>query len=590
MTTLTLSMIVKALDQASPTLGVVGRSLRGLFQQMRVFNVAWNRGLPRVGADVVAATKPAIAAFGAMHREAMGLLRTVSRIALGAGAAGYAFKRMFVDPAKDGERFQLMLEGVEQSPGRAESALHWIKEFKRRTGFELSEVKQAWVDFRREGLNPISGAFNRIADAAAANGQTFDRAAGIWREAMDGNVKGLDAWGITAEKVGDRIVLKYNHLGQTIQKTVKANDKAAIAQALGFIINEKWAGFAERNSRTLSALWSNLTDRFKDFAVTVMQGGAFDVIKDGLQELLDGAKQAAADGSLKRWAAEAGAGLKTLILFGRDAARFFVRELPPAIEWLRQAKDAIGGWRPVLIAVAALLGIGLAAAAFKFLVALGPVAMAVMHLASFIALTLIPVILKLGVAFLASPVGWIVLAIASIVAAAWFLYENWTEVWRFLDTDTGQAVQLLMAVLAPFWHVPMKIIRAWEPLKAAFAEIWASITSGFDGAVAWIEKKWEQLMSIVREARAAIDSVNPFSSGAPGGAGGGAAIGGIARPAPVLGSGAGSLIGRMPPATVDGEIRVVVSAEPGTDARITGARAGGDISLDAITGRAGRFI
>jgi len=603
-------MVVKAFDQASPTLGVVGRNLRGLFNMARMFNIAWNRGLPRLGGDVVKSARPALAALGAMRGEAMSLLRTVSAIALGAGGVGYAFKRLFVAGAVDAERFRLVLEGVEQSPGRAESAMHWISEFKRRTGFELKEIQQAWVDFRREGLNPISGSFNRIADAAAGNGQTFDRAASIWREALDGNVKGLDAWGITAEKVGDRIILKYNHLGQTIQKTVSANNKAAIAQALGGIINDRWEGFAARHAKTLPAMWSNAKQAFDDFALTVMNGGVFDAIKDILADLNAGAKEAAADGSLKRWAADMASGLKELVGALATAARWVRTTLPQWIDDFRDVKAALGGWRPILIAIAALLGIGLVTSVLKFVAALGPLVRAIAFLAaggariavfmipmlvsalatvsSFITATLIPVIFKLGAAFLATPVGWIVLALAAIGAAAYLLYENWNEVWRFLDTDTGQAVQVLLAVLAPLWYVPMRIIRSWEPLKAAFAEIWASITSGFDSAVAWIEKKWEQLVAIARSVRGFIDSVNPFGSGGSGDPGAPT----IGRPAPVLGSAGGAAIGalRAPPQQVDGEIRIVVQAQDGTDAKVTGARASGGVDVTATLGQYGRFL
>lgn len=614
MTTLTLQMIVRARDQATPVIAAIAGGLRAGMAAVRAFNAASSRGLVPLGREVVRTARPAIAALGAMRGEALSLLRTVAKIGLTTAGLGYGFKRLFVDAATDAERFRLVLEGTEQSPGRADSALHWMRRFKDLTGYELAEIRQAWVDFRRDGLNPISGAFNRIADAAAGNGLTFERTTTIWREALAGNVGGLEALGIKAEKVGDRIVLKYDHLGQTIRKTVAANDKAAIAQALGFIVNEKWGGFAERHAKTLPAMWSNAKQSFSDFAQTVMDNGVFDAIKDVLADINARLAAARADGSLQRWAREAAVELKELLFVVRDVATFLLTWMPRALRWIREQKDAAGGWTNVLIGLAALLGLRMVAAVLKFLATLWPLAKAIFWLATgivrlgvlavplvikaftafagFVTATLIPAIVKLGAAFLATPVGWIVLALAAIGAAAWLLYENWSAVWRFLDSDTGQAVQVLLAVLAPLWYVPMRIIRSWEPLKAFFSGLWGDITGAFDRAVAWIEKKWADLKAVVDAIRSAFDTLNPFGSG---GGSGGSAPGGptFGRPAPVLGSTGGAALGGLlapRPQQVDGEVRIVVEAKDGTDAKLAGARASGGVDVTATLGQYGRFL
>ena len=102
----------------------------------------------------------------------------------------------------------------------------------------------------------------------------------------------------------------------------------------------------------------------------------------------------------------------------------------------------------------------------------------------------------LNATFLASPLGWLVLAIAAVGAAIYLLVKNWETVskpfikaWNWVkdaivgvwDTlKSGNNVVLaLVSVFAPFIGIPLLVWKNWSRIKSALFKLWDTLKEKF---------------------------------------------------------------------------------------------------------------
>jgi hypothetical protein len=177
--------------------------------------------------------------------------------------------------------------------------------------------------------------------------------------------------------------------------------------------------------------------------------------------------------------------------------------LAPAIMFIskkfRQFKDWFNNLNPALqkfIVIAALVAAGIGVLLFV----IGSL------------LTLIPAMIAgwtaLNVAFAASPIGWVVLAIMAAVAVIVviiILILNWKKVVQWLTDKWMKLVDwlqrmpriilILLAVFAPFIAIPVLIIRNWEAVKNFFMDLWQFIWDIFDNG--WVQLLGSVLMPLI---------------------------------------------------------------------------------------------
>ena len=155
-------------------------------------------------------------------------------------------------------------------------------------------------------------------------------------------------------------------------------------------------------------------------------------------------------------------------------------------DWVRGTIDvinSIGGLKIVLGAVMLMMGSPLLSAITS----------------------VITIFASLGRALLAvSTIMWanpIVLAVAAVTAAAFLLWYKWdwvkTQVGAIFTWFSGQSawVQALLAIVAPFIFVPMKIYQNWDPIRAFFQSLWSDVTAIFRSATADIQPMIDGLKS-----------------------------------------------------------------------------------------------
>ncbi|QPC44008.1 tape measure protein [Kaustia mangrovi] len=416
-----------------------------------------------------------------------------AKLAIALGGAGYLFKTQFIDTAATFERYEVMLKNLEGSSEGAQKAMDWIGKFARSTPLELDDVTDAFVRLRVFGMSPTNGTLRALVDQNAKMGGSAETLNGIilalgqaWtKQKLQGEEilqlieRGVPVWDLLAEATGKNVqeLQDLSSEGQLGRKTI-----AALIEEMG----KQAAGAADDMSKTWDGLVSNLMDWWTQFKKMVMDNGVFDFLKERLERLLERVKQMAADGSLEAWAKRVADGILNVLTSIEENVPYILGEIRSLFEDIRDTvkplTDRFGGVKVALAAIAAVI--------------LGPLAIAIAGLVA--SLT------SLGVVILASPLGWFLLMIGAIAAAAYYVINNWEDVKEFfkgLWIDVQLAWKHFIDA-AREWVLDVVgwagdiMDSAWTGLKDFFVGIWQDIKDAFADAIDWIAKKIDWLLSL----------------------------------------------------------------------------------------------
>ncbi|EPG3660813.1 hypothetical protein OGQ47_006152, partial [Pseudomonas aeruginosa] len=300
-------------------------------------------------------------------------------------------------------------------------------------------------------------------------------------DAVTGENERLKEFGIKGSKSGGQITYEYtNSAGETMTKTVAANNRKLIQSTLQAIWNEKYAGAMDDQSKTWKGMVSNLSDQWARFTNMVMAAGLFDRMKDGLGRLLDTIDRMAASGELGAWADRVGKGM---LRFADGAWQVGTAMANVS----STVANAVGGWQNLVYLLAALKFAPLISSVVSLggaLIGAGS-ALATFMGAGATASTLGPKILAMtktmggalaagGSAFAKAAVvmGG---ALKAVGVAMWALAAN-------------PATWIIVGIGAAVAGAAYLIWRNWEPIKAFFLGLWAEVKAGFSGGFAGIAK------------------------------------------------------------------------------------------------------
>ncbi|MCZ8133428.1 MAG: tape measure protein [Rhodobacteraceae bacterium] len=384
------------------------------------------------------------------------LVRTGAALAATATAAGYGFKRYFVDVAAEFERFETILTTTEGSSEKARESMDWISGFASKTPYDLATVTEAFVKMRAYGLDPTNGLLQTLGDTSAAMGKDVIQAVEAMADAVNGENERLKEFGIKAAKEGNQIVYTYtNAAGKQMRAVVDANNREMITSTLQAIFNEKYAGAMDKLSTTWGGMLSNVGDQWTRFANMVMEAGVFDFLKNQLGDALNQLNAWAADGTMKAWAESTGA---AILDFGRG-----VVDVGKAVAaGLVVVKDFIGGWQNLGIAVAAL-------SFAPLIVSVGQLGVAMV-----------------GLVAATGPVG---LVVAGIAAAAVLIVTHWDEIKggaiAAFDALKGAADAAVGWVVQKFRELAAKVNAILAPIRDALTWVGDSVNSVGSAASSW---------------------------------------------------------------------------------------------------------
>lgn len=353
-----------------------------------------------------------------------------TQAAVAGAAGGYLFKTQFLDRAAEFEKYQTILKTVTGSEQKAAKAMSWVSDFAARTPYEMGEVLESFTRLKAYGIDPMAnGMLQTLGDTASAMGKPVMQAVEAMADAVTGESERLKEFGIKGSKSGGMISYEYtNAAGETMTKSVAANNRQLIQSTLQAIWNEKYSGAMADQSKTWNGMISNMGDQWARFTNMAMAAGLFDRMKERLSGVLEKLDEMAANGQLQEWATKVGGGMLK-VADGLWNAGTAISTITSTIA------NAVGGWQNFFMILAAIklapLAVSLVSLGGSLLVAGKALAAVVGGSAAFIkAASMIGGAVRgISIALWGLAANPAVLIIAGIVAAlavaGYLIWKNW---------------------------------------------------------------------------------------------------------------------------------------------------------------------
>lgn len=452
-------------------------------------------------------------------------------VAAGALAAGFSY--LGVTAVKSSAQFEgylTSMETIEGSAEKAKASMDWIKDFAKKTPYELDGVTESFIKLKSYGIDPVANDTLRVlGDMASAMNKPLDQAVEAFADASTFEFERLKEFGIKAKQEGDNVTFAWTENNKEMSKTVKKT-ATDVRSFLLEVAGRRFGGAMDRQSKTFNGMMSNLKDSWEDFQRKIGEKGFFEVVKGQLSGWLDQIDRLEKSGKLDRWAqAISDALTKVANIFGTIAQRVAVN-----VEWLLDNFDKL---KTPLTIFAGLLG--------ALLVYAMPVASGLLALG--LAIDDLFAYLQGGESYIGDFIGWLGQfdVVKSITAAFSDLSSKIGELgaalsaaftsgdWSNVGTMLGQAIigglkaafaigdwltatgaewigTITNALLNANWsQIVVSIFRPWGTFLVGF---WAEITDGLVKAfeatggrlITWIQGLGTQFVAAMSNVGAQI--------------------------------------------------------------------------------------
>ncbi|MBU0995394.1 MAG: hypothetical protein KJ737_23095 [Proteobacteria bacterium] len=375
----------------------------------------------------------------------------------GMGAGIVANK--FLDTAKSFEKYQTSLETITGSSEKAKQAMTWITDFTAKTPYELDQVTEGFTKLKAYGIDPVNGTLKTLGDTASAMAKPLDQAVEMFADAVTGEFERLKEFGIRAKTQGDQVTFSWLQNGMQMEKTVQKTGDA-IQKGLIEILEGRFAGAMDKQSRTFSGMWSNMKDQFTLFQKSVMDAGVFEYLKTQLSEALKKIEEWKKSGQLDEWAKKISAAVISAIESFKSFASVIIKVAEPFTPLL----GILLKLSPILVTIGAVV----TTFGVTWITVINPI----IQVTSFIG-SLNPALAALG-----TTLGTVT-ALVGAFYAGWKAGE-WLSTWdvfSLLPVTIGQAVQAGFSLIDQFA----------SNVKIKYLEIKAAIKGAFGGNTAEIE-------------------------------------------------------------------------------------------------------
>lgn len=293
------------------------------------------------------------------------------------------------DGAKNMEQYRNTLETILKDPKLAQQKLAWAGRFANRTPFETEEVVGAMTKLQSYGMegDRVLKSTGRtylemIGDMAAGMGKSFDQAVEALADSRTGELERLKEFGITKNMIGD--FAKEQGYGEIFNNKGQINDLELFNKALFELMNSRFGGAMEKQSKTFKGAMSTISGVFKSALATItgvdefgnaITNSPFQLIRDKvLLPLADTLVKLQEDGTFSKWAEQLAGGIEKVAQIGKSIISFCIKwkeiliPLLSAITGLfilNKIIILIGAFKAALLAISfnpIILGIGAAIA------------------------------------------------------------------------------------------------------------------------------------------------------------------------------------------------------------------------------------
>ena len=516
-----LGGLAAKLDSSRNGADRLGRELRGLSAEARAAASGTSRlaeWQDRLGRSARGAREQIVRSGRALDQyltrrarrprstPALGGLRSVAGGVAGAalfegGQAALRLPGGFVETAAQFETLEATLAHLQGSSEEAQKSMKWVRDFTKRTPFEMDRVGESFTKLKVYGLEPTNGLLQDIGDTAAVMGRPMLDGVEAIADAMRGENERLKEFaGIDASAAGDTTTYSWRDRAtqQDRTATVRTGDTDQIVRALRDIMAGNFGGGMAAKLATYDGMMSNLRDHWTMFKHDVMAAGPFERLKGYLQGALDKVNAMSESGELAAladlWADRFGRVMGVL----RDEVWPVLRDdIGPALtdvggvmlklfKIANSVAEALGGWGVVL---KGLVGIGFWKLGSKALGGMydsaagtyggakkglerlgklkGPAASAASAASN---------AAKGGLARLA---GWLLRIGGVIAPLAGVALKGLAALVAGISGP-------VLAAAAAIGVAGFLIWKNWEPIKGFFAKLWGGVKKAFSAAWEWM--------------------------------------------------------------------------------------------------------
>lgn len=392
----------------------------------------------------------------------------------GAGAVGLGMAAVLALPLKaaaDMESMNIALKtSFQGNADAAAKAFSDINKFAAKTPYELEEVMTGFIKLKNMGLDPSEEALTAYGNTASAMGKSLNDMVEAVADAATGEFERLKEFGIKASSQGDKVTFMF----QGVKTTLGKNSKE-IEQYLKYVGNVKFAGGIDAQSKSIKGQLSTLKD---SVMMTASKLGT--TLIPRLNELFK--KVGPVIDKISNWVEKnpklvttimEGAVKVMLLSFGVSALSFAFGGLFKAISFVM----AIGNSFKTLMLI-----MRAGQMAYTFSVLAGSSATA----------TFTAVVTAMNMAFLASPIFWIVAGIVALGAAVYLVYKNWgsikdwfVKLWNGVKNAFLIAWTFIKNIFLNYTPHGL-IIKHWDKISGFFVGLWNKVKNIFKSFIGFV--------------------------------------------------------------------------------------------------------
>ncbi len=189
---------------------------------------------------------------------------TVDAIKEAASAVFEFGKEIFEITAKF-EKYETVLATALGGQAEAVAAMEMIKEIAATTPVSVDEMTDSFIKMVNRGIQPTKDEIKNLADLASSQGKEFDQLIEAVLDAQQGENERLKEFGVTADKIGDQVILGFKGKQVAVDQSADAIYKAIVAMG----DYNGVAGMTSTITETLGGKASNLGDSFDFLLVKI---------------------------------------------------------------------------------------------------------------------------------------------------------------------------------------------------------------------------------------------------------------------------------------------------------------------------------
>lgn len=267
-------------------------------------------------------------------KEASSVSKTL--VATGAAAtAALAIKGTsdMVSQASSMEQYRNTLNIVMKDNKKAGETFKWAVDYANKTPFETAEIVDGTVKLQSYGME-AQKVLPYIGDMASAMGKSMDQAVEAVADAQTGELERLKEFGITKEQIVKQANKKLGKL-EVVNNKGQITNQRAFNAALMSLMKDRFEGGMETQAKSFKGVMSTISGVWKSGLAQmagisedglVIDGSFFDVLKDKALQLSDKLQELQANGEFEKIQ-------KSLSKFANSAGDAIDKALPKLIDF-----------------------------------------------------------------------------------------------------------------------------------------------------------------------------------------------------------------------------------------------------------------